>query len=222
MKKLYIIVSLLCMCCFTACSNREIAGEELILNQRKKFSKLESATFVLADEESGEIEQSFSYKYNKDGSMTYLFFSKTDENNYIEYNNGKEMTLLKDGDITQTSKDDINFVSFSKDDPHPNSGEGLLIYDKSLVMKSSRLDAENQIIITHEYDVKKLKKVNKELGEVKKFMVMYYFTIEGELNFYTESTQIERDGALHENMYRVSVSEENMIKEIDKPNELIS
>lgn len=217
MKKLYIIVPVICIMMFTSCGGKKIEGEELIVNARRKCAEFDSATLLLTDEENDEVQQSFSYMYNKDGSMTYLFFSVTDGNEYLEYNDGRELSVLKDGEMTQTPENDINFVGFSRDSPHPNAGEGLVLFNKDLITKSSRLDGENQTVITHEYNVKKFKKVNKELGEVKKFMIMYYFSNDGELNFYTENTQINRNGAISENTYKVDILETDMIKKIEKP-----
>ncbi len=201
----------------SACSQKEIQGAELIEKSQAEMEKLNSATIIVKNEKQNETEQSFSFIYNEDGTVTYLYIATIEETNYIEYNNGKEMFVLKNGQVSKISNKDEGFVAYSRDNPHENSGKGMILFNNNLVDKSNIVEVKGKTIVTHEYDVKKMKKLDDKLDNVRAFTIIYHFDENGNLEHYNESTDIENKGVIHNTVYRFDIKEKNQIAEIEKP-----
>ena len=133
MKRSFITILIISILVMTGCAEKPILGEELIEKARQEYAKLDSATVVVTDVDTGETSQTFSFNYKDNGDMVYLYDGVLQGEQYIEYNDAETLYIKKDGEITATNKNDKDFKKFTKDDPHPDATEELILFTRDYI-----------------------------------------------------------------------------------------
>ncbi len=220
MKRLFIICGTIAFVFLSACSKKPVAGEEIVEKAKNKCEQLNSATITVTNTETGKVEQTFSYLYDDDDNMVYLYKGIVDGKEVIEYNDSKSMYIKKDGNLTTVSSDNRDFEKFTIRKPHPNAGKGMILMSRDEVTDATVTLTENGKIVHHEYDTDKIEQIDKSSGKLTKFIVEYYFDKNDDLLYFTEKTVFSKDGKETANVYKMEISEKNSIISIEKPAEL--
>lgn len=214
---LIIIVLVLATALFSGCTAVEpAAGEEFILAARKEYVALDSARVDVINDETGESEQIFIFKYDEKDMMTYSYIGKGEGIYIAQYNNGYEQFTEENGVYNFAQTGDENFAAYSRDVPYPYAGEGLILFYKSAVNNELSYIASNEqaMEICHVYDVTKLGETE-TVGEMTGFTVKYYFDGEGNLLYLKEITDVLlEDGTEKTYSYSIYITERNAVDSV--------
>lgn len=196
---------------FASCGSQpSIEGDNLINKARSDYKKLDSAKVIMTNTDTNEVEQTFEFKYDEKGFLTYSYFGKTDEEVYAQYNNGVESFTYDDGKFEHLQKGDKDFAVYSRDVTHPQADEGLIIFTPKAVKTAEKKVENGATHIHHIYDVEKLEQEN-----LKAFETDYYFDKNDELLYFIETSELESDGKTSKHSYKVEITEKNNIKQVD-------
>lgn len=217
MRKLFGVTAamLSAMLLLSGCGEAEDkAGGELIKRAREEYTSLESARVVMTDMETGEEEQSFTFKYDEKGTLVFSYYGKSDKTEYAQYNNGVECFTYDNGETDYSIKGDDDFVRYTRKMPHPQADAGLLIYTPQNITSAKEENVEGGIKVTHEYDVK-LIGAQVEEGEVTGFTAEYFFDEDGSLEYFTETTEAQVDGKTEVYAYKIEITEKNSVGTVE-------
>lgn len=219
MKRLTCVL-LAALMLFAGCGAAEPApGEELILAARKWYCSLDSARVDVVNDETGEHEQVFVYKYDEKGIMTYSYIGTGEGIHLAQYNNGREQFTDDNGSVTALDASDIRFTAYSRDVPYPMADEGLILFYKSAVIpeESEVTSGGGVTLVRHKYDVSKLGQYEGE-GRLADFEVSYRFAEDGSLIDFTEVTTVELDGGnTVRHSYTIYISGCNEVERVENP-----
>lgn len=218
LKKSAIFIAVIAMVLqLVGCSSSEaVAGEEYILAARAAYHELDSARVDIINDDTGESEQIFIYKYDEKGMMTYSYLGKSETEQIAQYNNGYEQYTEENGEVTLLTSSDLGFCAYSRDIPYPYADEVLILFYKQAVDSELSYIAQNEaaIEVCHVYDVSKLAKADID-PRATGFRVIYYFDGEGNLLFLKEVTDITlEDGTQKTYSYSVYITERNEIEKV--------
>ena len=190
----------------------DLHGREQVEALREEAKDWTSGRYLFTDLKTGEMYQAFSFMYASDGSQIYLHEQVRDEEYHAEYNDGSRIYITdgKTVEIYNTGRED--YVSYSRDEPHPYS-TGVLLFYENLFVKSSAAssDEQNNITYVYNYDTGK---INDSLGtSLSKFITSYTFDKDGDFLFFTQSNSSGGD----EYSYRIDVVDVNAIDVIENP-----
>ncbi len=198
----------------SACGSSDpVAGEDYILAARAEYVELDSARVDVVNDETGESEQIFIYKYDEVGLMTYSYYAVSGDTVIAQYNNGYEQYTEEDGVVTYLDTGDASFSSYSKDVPYPLADEGLIVFYKKAVNTETSYIATNELAIEicHYYDISKLGSVD-TIDNMTGFKVLYYFDGDGNFLFLREVTEVTNDdGSITEYSYSIYITEKNEV-----------
>ena len=190
------------------------AGGERIKQARKEYTSLNSARVVMTDMETGEEEQSFTFKYDEKDTLIFAYYGKSENNEYAQFNNGLECFTYENGKLEHSIKGDSDFVRYTRKMPHPQADAGLLIYTPQNIISAEEENVNGGIKVTHEYDVK-LIDAQVEDGEVTGFTAEYFFDENGGLEYFTETTEAQVDGRTEVYAYKIEITEKNSVGTVE-------
>ena len=217
MKKIFTTILLTSMLVLTGCREKTIVGEELVNKAREDYAKLDSAAVVITDMKTGEVTQTFSFNYKDDGTMVYLYNGYIDGKPYIEYNDGESLYIENNGQITSSNNKSRDFKKFTRKKPHPDASKEFMLLIKGSIDESLTKATESGKQVTYIYNAKKFCKVNRHLGKIKAFSVIYNFDRDGKFLNFIDTCIIEEDGKDVEKAFKAEITEKNHILRIDKP-----
>lgn len=199
------------MLLLTACgADPAVEGDTLIKKARADYKKLDSAKVVMTNMDTDEVEQTFEFKYDEKGFLTYAYQGKTEDESYAQYNNGVESFSYENGKFEHLQKGDKNFNVYSRDVTHPQADEGLIIFTPKAV-KTAEKTMENGVThIHHIYDAEKLGQEN-----VKAFTADYYFDKNDDLLYFVETSELEDGDKTSKHVYKVEITEKNKVQQVD-------
>ena len=96
---------------------------------------------------------------------------------------------------------------------HPQADEGLILYSPSAITESDIEEEDGVTHVSHIYDVKKIK-AKAESGTVTDFRTDFYFR-DGELLYFTETTETDEDGIHRVHSYKVEITEKNAVEKVE-------
>lgn len=222
MRRVLAVMLIFVMIFATGCASGEpLPGEELILAAREWYTSLNSARVEVVNDKTGEAEQTFIFKYDEKGIMTYSYVG-TGEGIYLaQYNNGREQFTNDNGEITALDASSLNFTAYSRDVPYPMADEGLILFYKRAVIAGESYVEEHDGIteVHHRYDVSKLGQYDGE-GNLVSFFVTYRFDENGALISFTETTgllygELGGRGPLDQLDYTIYISECNEVARVE-------
>ncbi len=217
MKKRLTTILIISILVLTGCREKNVVGEELVNKAREDYAKLDSAAVVITDIKTGDITQTFSFNYKDDGTMVYLYNGYIDGKPYIEYNDGESLYIENNGKITTSNNKSRDFKKFTRKKPHPDASEEFMLLVKDSIDEASTKITDSGKQVTYIYNAKKFRKVNRQLGNVKAFSIVYNFNKDGNLINFIDICVIEEDGKDIEKAFKVEITEKNQILRIDKP-----
>ncbi len=184
-----------------------VDGDDLIKNARKEYKALDSAKVIMTNEDTGEAEQTFTFKYDEKELLTYSYEGKNGGDVYAQYNNGLESFTYEKGKYTYLQKGDNDFLAYTREVTHPQADEGLIIFQPSAVTDAEVKEDNGMTHVHHEYDISKLKVDD----NVSAFSADYYFDKDEKLLYFVETSVA--DGK--EYKYRVDITEKNAVGKIE-------
>jgi len=193
-----------------------VAGEDYILAARAAYVELDSARVDVINDDTGESEQIFIYKYDEKGLMTYSYYAVSGDTTIAQYNNGYEQYTEENGVVSYLDTGDASFTSYSKDVPYPLADEGLIVFYKKAVNTETSYIATNELAseVCHYYDISKISGVDTANG-MTGFKVLYYFDAEGNLLFLREVTEVTNDdGSITEYSYSIYITQQNEVTSV--------
>lgn len=209
-----VITAAVILMSLTACGESDpVAGEDYILAARAAYVELDSARVDVVNDNTGESEQIFIYKYDEVGMMTYSYYAVSGDTVIAQYNNGYEQYTEENGVVSYLDTGDASFTSYTKDVPYPLADEGLIVFYKKAVNTETSYIATNELAIEvcHYYDILKLSGVDTADG-MTGFKVLYYFDGEGNFLFLREVTEVTNDdGSITEYSYSIYITEQNEV-----------
>lgn len=208
-----LIVSLTVMLSLCACNTEPVVGEELINKAREEYVLLNSARVDVINDETGESEQIFIYKYDEKDMMTYSYVGKSEGIFIAQYNNGFEQFTNDNGAYSYIKKGDTGFTAYNRDVPYPYADKGLIMFYKKAVNRELSYMASNEMAteICHVYDVEKLSDMNAD-GAILGFTAKYYFDGEGNFLYMKQITEmLDENGEKKTYSYSIYVTERNKI-----------
>lgn len=212
LKRIIALSSVILSLTFCSCGLQpSVEGDDLINKAREAYKNLDSAKVVITNVDTGEAEQTFAFKYDEKGILSYSYEGENGDDVYAQYNNGMESFSYEKGKYTYAQKGDDGFMAYTRDVTHPQADEGLIIFQPSAV-KSAELKNENEIThIHHDYNMDDLKADE----NTKAFSVDYYFDSKDNLLYFVESSSIITDGKEEKYKYRVDITEKNAVGKIE-------
>lgn len=208
---LIIIASLLSL---VGCQQEAVAGEELIAAARDAYVALNSARVDIINDDSGESEQIFIFKYDEKDIMTYSYIGKNEDTYIAQFNNGYEQFTEENGKVTVAENKDAEFAAYSREIPYPMADKGLILFYKTAVIAEESYVASNEMAteVVHVYDIAKLADANAP-SDMTAFTVKYYFDAEGKLLYFKEITVI--GDKTHS--YTIYITEQNAVDKVANP-----
>ena len=116
-----------CLLC-TSCGTPELKHDTLVYQAREDYAALDSAKVVITNEDTGDIEQEFTFKYDEKDVLTYSYYGKNGGKEYAQYNNGIESYTYDNGEYSHLVKGDKDFSKYTRKAKHPQADEGMLMF----------------------------------------------------------------------------------------------
>lgn len=198
----------------TSCSlNPRVDGDELIKKAREEYKALDSAKVIMTNTETGEIEQTFTFKYDEKDILMYSYEGKSEDSEYAQFNNGAESFSYENGEYSHVQKGDKNFNLYTRDASHPQADEGLILFVPAAVTSAEVTEEDGVTHIVHIYDAEKIG-ADAESGEVTGFSAEYFFRGE-ELLYFIETTEAKENGDNKRYSYKVEITEKNSVDKVE-------
>lgn len=216
MKKILPILLLIICLTLGGCSSPKaetaLPGRDKIEALRAEAANWQSGRYLFTDLDTGETNQAFSFMYNADGTQTYLYERVTDGNYYAEYNGGGMIYILDGENISVINAGSADYVSYSRENPHPYSTGELLFYVEPYIISSEQVsDEHGNCIYGYEYDTGSM---NKAIGtSLTEFSTAYTFDAEGNFLYFTQSNS---DGE-RSYTYMIEIVDPDAVTEIENP-----
>lgn len=199
---------------FSSCSvNPSVEGEDLIKRAREEYKALDSARVVMTNTDTGEVEQTFVFKYDEKDVLMYSYEGKSESSEYAQFNNGVECFSYDNGEYSHVQKGDKDFNLYTRDVTHPQADEGLILFAPAAVTHAEVTEEDGITHITHIYDAEKIG-AEAESGEVTGFSAEYFFSGE-ELQYFIETTDVRENGEDKRYSYKVEITEKNSVESIE-------
>lgn len=219
LKKIFCGIACAAVClCVTACGSPEVAGDQLINNAREAYKELNSAAVVMTNVDTGEIEQTFTFKYDEKDVLIYSYYGKSENSEYAQYNNGVENMTYQNGEYKYCAKGDKDFSQYTRKSTHPQADEGLIIFEPSAITDAKMTEENGVTHIVHIYDPEKIGATTEE-GDVTGFSAEYYFDSDEKLMYFVETTNTKVDGVEKDYSYKVEITQRNEVEKVEDTTE---
>ena len=217
MKLKKIIATALCgvMCvCGASCGTPQIEGDTLINQAREDYAALDSAQVIMTNTDTGEVEQTFTFKYDEKDVLVFSYYGKSENSEYAQYNNGVESFTYDNGNLTHEIKGDGNFQKYTREAVHPQAGEGLLYFEPTAVTAAKVTEEDGVTCVQYAYDVEKISAQGEE-GEVTGFSTEYYFDENHKLLYFTEIMIEKVDEEQKRHSIKVEITNRNAVDKVE-------
>lgn len=199
----------------SGCGKAPVEGEEEIIQAREKFASLKSGVITVTDQDTGKEEQSFVFRYDEVGVLSYCLSGETGGEEYCEYSNGYETYRLENGEYSFCRKGDSEFQLFTSDVRHPMTDEDYIFFDRAAAESSERSETDGGESFTVNYRPAMISG-DETLGKLTAFTVVYDF-FGGELTGMTQKSAYEKDGTTTEYNYKVTISRRDSVNAVEMP-----
>ena len=209
---------ILCICifaCFSGCGKPDIVGDNLVMQAREDFEKLDSAQIVMTNTDTDKVEQTFTFKYD-DGVLIYKDWKLVDGKENIEFNNGEVNVYYQNEKYYQYTKDDDKFIKYTRNKTHKKTQDAMLTYIPSAITDAQLKKGDGSKELTHVYDVTKVNPTVPKDAEATGFAVKFVFDSRDKLEYFTETTLYKtKDGTEHRLSYKTEIKDKNSVGEIE-------
>lgn len=217
MKKILAILLLICTAAsLGGCSIKKeyaLHGRVRVEALRESAKGWQSGRYLLTNLDTDVMNQAFSFMYDEDGFQTYLYEKVSDEGNYYaEFSDRDAFYIVDGGSVSIYRNGSENYVSYSRDNPHPYSTGDLLFYENLFVKSSAELPREDGgTDYVYYYNTEK---INEALGtSLTEFVTEYIFGADGGFEYFTQRNT-DADGSIS---YRIDIVDTDGLTEIENP-----
>lgn len=210
-----------CAALFSGCGIGSEASEEetLIKAAKNELASLKSGCITVTNNDTGETEQTFTFRYDEVGVLSWCLTGVTDGKPYYNYSNGYETYTIENGEYSFCKKGEQQFQMFTSDVRHPMTGEDYIFYEKAAVKNITSEKTDDGTTYVCEYEPKAIS-VDGALGELTEFSVTYAFDNEDKLRYFEQESVYEKDGAENKYSYRIEITQKNSVSRIEMPEEV--
>ncbi|MEG0615023.1 MAG: hypothetical protein RR540_04640 [Oscillospiraceae bacterium] len=215
-RGILLVIAIVTAFVFTACGQPEVDGDELIHTAKAEYKALESGKLTISDEDSGETQSEFVFKYDKK-TLIFAFKSQKDEQDYFEYNDGKSMKFQVKGEVSEYKWPSKNFTKYTKKKPHPNASTGIFFFEPDCVSSAKVEETDGGKTVTYAYDIGKLSKkmaVETSDGKMTEFSTEYHFDSDGNFAELLEKSTFD-SGKSH--CYSIKISDRDSVLAVESP-----
>lgn len=182
-----------------------IEGYAQAARAQKLYSELESCHFYMQNNATSEKTVEFTFKYRADGQLEYMYTASDEEGLYLEYHNGSELNRREVGqkEWSFISRGSDNYYSYSKENKHPFTTEGVISVNAYAVTDSSAEKDGDGEKISFKYDAAAFEGSFEGMGKIKSFESTVWINSEGYCYRLDQKGVFEKDG--EENVYDYSM-----------------
>lgn len=198
---------------FTGCQ-KSVEGDELINKARDEYVKLDSARVVMTNTETDEVEQEFTFKYDEKDTLIFSYYGKNEGKEYALYNDGYNSEMYKDEKYTKLTSDDKDFQKYTREATYPQADKGMILLESNSVKEAEVKEENGGTHVIHVYDADKIS-ADSDQGELKAFTAEYFFNKNGDLDHFTETSVIDKDGKEKTYSYKIEITEKNSVDKVE-------
>ncbi len=203
--------------CLTACGKNTIPGEAEVQKAREEFSQLHSGVIEVVNVNTNEIEQTLTFKYDEVGILLYSLTGTSEGEPYEQYCNGYETFTFENGEVRKVSKGNVNYDAYTYDFRYPMTDKDYLYFSPDKVVSVKKTEEDGVVsCYSYEYEPSVISG-DDNLGELKCFMVSFYFDEDEELTHFEEYSEYEKDGVTTDYHYRMIISQKDTVGKITMP-----
>lgn len=195
-----------------------IDGYTEVANAQKLYAELDSGHFYMQDNTSGEKTGEFTFKYREDGQLMYMYMASDEEGLYLEFHNGSEINLKRTGrkDWSFVSRGDEDYYSYSRENKHPFTTEGVISMNAFAVTDSlAEKDGEGEKI-SFKYNVAAFEGSFEGMGSLRSFESTVWINGEGYCYRLDQKGVFEKDGGENVYDYSMFIDEMNEVEKVER------
>lgn len=177
-----VILVLVSASCNISSDYSGITGYEQVSKAQKLYAELESGHFYMQNNDTGEKTEEFTFRYREDGQLSYMYAANDGSGTYLEFHNGSEINTKtdKDADWSFISQGNENYYSYSKDNKHPYTTEGVISMNAFAVTEGKAEElSEGGEKISFSYNPSLLASAFSEIGKLESFTSAVWINEEG-------------------------------------------
>lgn len=221
-----VALSVVMVICCTACqkSYSHIEGYDDVVNARKLYASLNSASLTVTDAEKGTVTQEMNFAYDVQDRLAYSYFGTDGEVNYYEYHNGYEYCYFDETEWKTLTEGDENYHFYTRMAKMSMVDEGMIFLKGESITASEVKDSANGKIIEMTYDHNALNSSMKNqlglVGNLISFKVIYTLDKEGYLTKMEQIGKASRDDTqsiVTSINYVLEITNMNDVAKIEKP-----
>lgn len=209
-------LALLAGCSLTGGDYSRFEGYTQVSNAQKLYAELDSGHFYMQNNATGEKTVEFTFKYREDGQLTYMYTAADDDRAYSEYHNGSEINRKQEGqEWSFLAQGDEEYYSYSKENKHPYTTEGVISMNGFAVTDSTVERVEGGEKVSFKYDVGYLSGSFADMGTLKSFESSVWLNEEGYCRRIDQMGIFDNDG---EKIYDYSmfIDMMNEVEEVER------
>lgn len=206
--------SLICLC---GCSGEQLPGEEKVEKAREDFSKLHSGVITVTNIDTGEVEQTLTFKYDEVGILLYSLTGVSEGKSYEQFCNGYETYTFDGKELTKVSKGERDYEAYTYDYRYPMTDREYLYFSPGKITSTTVVEEDNGAS-NYTYDYKpSAVKGEDALGTLKSFSVKFSFDENDMLESFEEYSTYEKNGGETLYGYRITVSQRDSVGKLEMP-----
>lgn len=226
-KRIFAVaLSLMLLITCTACqkSYSHIEGYDDIVNARKLYASLNSASLTVTDAEKGVITQEMSFLYDIQDRLAYSYFGTDGKTSYYEYHNGYEYSYFDKTEWKTLVEGDENYHFYTRIAKMSMVDEGMIFLKGESITDSKVTNTDKGKVIEFTYDHNALNSSMKNqlglVGNLISFKVIYTLDSEGYLTKMEQigkASQDDTQSIVTNINYVLEIKNMNDVSEIEKP-----
>lgn len=208
----------MCSCEFSIFPKDEkIEGKDRIEAAQKEYTKWDSGYVEVINQKSGEVDESFLFKYDEVDVLSYLHKSIVNDKQKIEFSTGYRMFIQYGDEAVEVKKNHDEFVVYIRSGKtHSWAGKNAITFLEEGIKDVKTEEKDGMTYLTYTYDANELEFKNNS-GKATGFSATYCLK-DDEIQWYTQETQVEKDDGTSElYSYKIVFSQKNSVGKIENP-----
>lgn len=205
-------------CSFGGTDYSHIEGYAEVVRAQKLYSELDSGHFYVQNNTTEEKTCEFTFKYREDGQLTYMYMASDEEGLYLEFHNGSEINLKQNGqeEWSFVPQGDENYYSYSKENKHPFTTEGVISMNAYAVMEGTAEKDGDGEKIRFQYNAEAFADSFEGMGNIKSFESTVWLNEEGYCWRLDQKGVFEKDGGENVYDYSMFIDEMNEVEKVER------
>lgn len=201
----------------TGCGGEKLEGQKKVEKAREDFSKLHSGVVTVTNLTTGEVEQTLTFKYDEVGILLYSLTGTTDGKPYEQYCNGYELYTFENDSLDVVKKQETTYQTYTYDVRYPMTDDDYLYFEAGKITSVSSVELDDgSSSYVYNYEPSAIT-ADENLGELKSFMMTFYFDKNDKLTHFDEFSTYQKNGAETSYEYRMEISDRDSVEKIQMP-----